>query len=315
MTGAPRIGIQLPEIERRVPWPEVREIARTAEDVGFDSIWVGDHLLYRDVRGSVGSSGPWEAWSSLAALAEATSTVKLGPLVAATAFHNPAMLAKMAATIDEISGGRLIVGLGAGWNPVEFEAFGFPYDQRVSRFEEAFSIIHALLTEGHVDFAGRYFTLRDGELQPPPRPGGPPILIGSNGRRMLTWTLPKVQMWNTWYASYGNAPAGLQRLVAFVDDICGDVDVEPSTVERTAAVLVDVTEHVGGGGEVRPRSDAPPVTGDAEMIADQLTAFAATGVTHLQLVVRPITASSVEWLGGVLASGIHATPQARTQRS
>ena len=120
-----KIGVQLPEVERDVRWTEIRDIALTAEDAGFDSIWVGDHLLFR-ADDAASSRGPWEAWSMLAALAATTRRVQLGPLVASTSFHSPAMLAKKAATVDEISGGRLILGLGAGWNKAEYEAFGFP---------------------------------------------------------------------------------------------------------------------------------------------------------------------------------------------
>ena len=127
-----KVGVQLPEVEWEVPFPELIGMAQLAEEVGFDSVWLGDHLLY-DLP--VGPRGPWEVWTSLAALAASTTTIELGPLVACTSFHAPAMLAKMAATVDAISGGRLIVGLGAGWNTPDYRAFGFPYDHRVSRFE------------------------------------------------------------------------------------------------------------------------------------------------------------------------------------
>ena len=136
MTRPCKIGIQLPEVERRVEWDELIAMARSAEAVGFDSLWLGDHLLY-DLP-DVGIRGPWEVWTSLAALAVATERVELGPLVASAGFHQPTMLAKQAATVDAISGGRLIVGLGAGWNEREYTAFGFPYDRRVDRFAEAF---------------------------------------------------------------------------------------------------------------------------------------------------------------------------------
>ena len=166
------VGVQLPEVEREVRWPELRAIARTAEQAGFDSIWFGDHLLYRYESGE--TRGPWEAWTTLAGLAEATERVAIGPLVAATAFHHPFMLAKQAATVDEISGGRLVLGLGAGWNPVEFAALGAPFDHRISRFEEAFTIVRTLLRDGYIDFEGEFFTARDAELLPrPARPGGP----------------------------------------------------------------------------------------------------------------------------------------------
>ena len=131
-----RIGIQLPEVERDVRWPEYAAMARAAERAGFDSIWVGDHLLYRDDGRP--ERGPWEAWTLLAGLAAVTERVTIGPLVACAGFHAPAMLAKMAATVDEVSGGRLVLGIGAGWNRTEFDAFGLPFDHRASRFEEAF---------------------------------------------------------------------------------------------------------------------------------------------------------------------------------
>ncbi|MDH4279171.1 MAG: LLM class flavin-dependent oxidoreductase, partial [Acidimicrobiia bacterium] len=144
-----KIGVQLPEVEWEVPFPELIAMAQAAEAVGFDSIWYGDHLIY-DL--DVGPRGPWEAWTTLSALAAATTTVELGPLVASTSFHAPAMLAKMAATVDAVSQGRLIVGLGAGWNKREYDAFGFAYDRRVSRFAEAFTIIRTLLRDGKIDF-------------------------------------------------------------------------------------------------------------------------------------------------------------------
>jgi alkanesulfonate monooxygenase SsuD/methylene tetrahydromethanopterin reductase-like flavin-dependent oxidoreductase (luciferase family) len=292
-----KVGVQLPEVEIPVSWTDLRDIALTAEDVGFDSVWVGDHLLYRDTDAT---RGPWEAWSTLSALAAVTDRVQLGPLVAATAFHNPAMLAKKAATVDEISGGRLIVGLGAGWNQVEFDAFGLPYDHRASRFEEAFTIIRTLLTEGHIDFDGEYFTLRGCELQPRPRPGGPPMLIGSNGKRMLSATLPFVQMWNTWYGSYGNTPEGLAELVATIDGIAASVGVEPDSFEKTAAVLVEVPDIARGHDYRKRAGDPPAIVGTPDVLASRLVDFAAAGVSHIQLVVEPITAASVEWLGSVL---------------
>src|SRR3954451_10131885 len=166
------IGVQLPEVERRVEWPELIAMARAAEAVGFDSIWVGDHLLY-DLPGGV-TRGPWEVWTSLAALAAVTSRAELGPLVASTGFHAPPMLAKMAATVDGVSGGRLVLGLGAGWNEREDAAYGLPFDHRISRFEEAFTVIRTLLRAGRCDFHGRYYDVEDCVLDPGPvRPGGP----------------------------------------------------------------------------------------------------------------------------------------------
>ena len=296
-----KIGIQLPEVEWEVPFPEYLAMARAAEDVGFDSIWVGDHLLY-DLP--AGPRGPWEAWTTLAAIAAITDRVELGPLVASTSFHAPTMLAKQAATVDAASEGRLSVGLGAGWNRREYEAFGFAYDRRVSRFEEAFTIIRSLLRHGRVDFHGRFFDVDDCVLHPrPPRPDGPPLMVGSIGPRMLGITLPHVDAWNVWWSDYGNTTVGFAEQKARVDDLARSLGRDPTTIEATAAVLVRLE---GGGGRQMGDYGAgeriEPVTGTTSEIADQLAAFAAAGADHLQLVVDPITWTSIESLGDVLAA-------------
>ncbi len=297
VTARLRIGVQLPEVERHVPFPEMRDIALAAEDVGFDSVWMGDHLLYRD---DDGARGPWEAWSILAAVAAVTERVTIGPLVASTSFHNPAMIAKKAVTLDDISDGRFVLGLGAGWNRVEYDAYGFPYDHRVDRFIEAFTIIRTLLADGHIDFEGRYYALRDCVLAPPARQGRPPLMIGSNGPRMLAATLPHVHMWNTWYTSYGNTPHGLADLVDSLDRACADVGRDASAVSFTAAVLVEAPGGLGNVDRAKRWNDPPAVKGDQDEIAQRLAALGAVGVDELQLVVDPITVESVEWLGGVL---------------
>lgn len=294
-----KVGVQLPEVERVVRWPELVAMAGAAESVGFDSLWVGDHLLYRSADGR--TKGPWEAWTTLAALAAVTDRIGLGPLVAATSFHNPPMLAKMAATVDEISGGRLILGLGAGWNETEYAAYGFPFDNRAARFEEAFTIIRTLLREGQIDFAGRYYEARDCELLPRgPRPTGPPLMIGSIGPRVLRATLPHVDAWNAWYVWFGNDVARVRAVLAAVDEACAAVGRDPATVERTVTVLVQLP-----GGEGRDEVDddgqtSRPLAGSADEIADGLRTFAVAGIGHVQLVVDPITQASIEALGPVL---------------
>src|SRR3954462_15664319 len=176
-------------------------MAIAAEEVGFDSIWLGDHLLYE-------TTGPWEAWTQMAALAAVTERVTIGPLVACAGFHPPGLIAKMAATIDEVSGGRFVLGLGAGWNRREFDAFGVPYDRRVSRFEEAFAIIRGLLAGERVTLDGTFHKADDVVLLPKPA-RRTPLMIGSNGPRMLSIALPHVNAWNTWWDDYGNTPEGL----------------------------------------------------------------------------------------------------------
>ncbi|HSO30026.1 MAG TPA: LLM class flavin-dependent oxidoreductase [Candidatus Sulfomarinibacteraceae bacterium] len=294
-----RVGIQLPEVEREVRWPEYLAMARRAEELGFDTLWLGDHLLYRYPDGS--ARGPWEAWTMLSALAASTSRIRLGPLVAATAFHAPAMLAKMAATVDEVSGGRLVLGLGAGWNETEFRAFGFPFDHRVDRFEEAFTIIRTLLRDGAVDFDGRYFQARDCELLPrPARPGGPPLLIGSRGERMLRIALPHVDAWNVWFTDTRNSPAGVPPLRDLVDGICREVGRDPASVERTVAVQVRLTGGRGRVGGDYGKSDVEPLAGTPETIADGLRAYARGGIAEVQVVLDPITLASLDEFARVL---------------
>lgn len=291
-----KVGVQLPEIEYEPRWRDLARMATLAEAIGLDSVWVGDHYLYRNPAGTF---GPWEAWTQLAAIAAVTSRLEIGPLVASTSFHEPAVLAKMAATVDEISGGRLILGLGAGWNETEYRAFGFAYDHRVSRFEEAFTIIRTLLRDGAIDFEGQYYTLRECELLPRgPRPAGPPLLVGSHGSRMLRITMPHVDMWNGWYWWYQNDPARLGEYHEAVDTACREVGRDPSEVERTVAVYVQLPGATGARDF--DRDTAPPLTGAPDVLAQRLRDFAAAGVAHVQLVIDPVTPAGIESLAPVL---------------
>jgi alkanesulfonate monooxygenase SsuD/methylene tetrahydromethanopterin reductase-like flavin-dependent oxidoreductase (luciferase family) len=275
-----KIGIQLPEVEREVRWPESLAMARAAEEVGFESIWLGDHLLYDEPE-----RAPWEAWTLLSALAAATSTVRLGPLVACAGFHPPAVLAKMASTIDEVSGGRFVLGLGSGWNRREFDAFGIPYDKRVSRFEEAFAIISGLLRGERVTLDGTYHRADDAVLLPTPA-RQTPIMIGSNGRRMLSIALPHAQAWNTWWDDYHNEPAGLAKLIE-------EIGI-PKTVTRSACMLVQLD---GLPVERRPEGmDAVPQARFAEHIRE----LGEAGADEVIVVASPITERAIRTLGELL---------------
>ena len=300
MTRPCKIGVQLPEVERFVPWPELIGMAQAAEAVGFDSIWLGDHLLYDLPDGT--ARGPWEVFTSMAALAAVTSRVQIGSLVASLGFHEPAMLAKMAATVDAISGGRLILGVGAGWNQREYDAFGIAYDHRVDRFEEAFGLLRRLLAGETVNHTGTYYTLDRCLIDPPAaRPGGPLLMLGSNSPRMLSIGLAHVDQWNVWWTLYGNTPDGFAAVVADVRARTVVAGRDPDEVEATACVYVQLP-----GGKGRTMGDPTitnmqPLTGSVEQLAEQLAAFAPAGAAHLQLVVDPITQESIEWLGQVLA--------------
>jgi alkanesulfonate monooxygenase SsuD/methylene tetrahydromethanopterin reductase-like flavin-dependent oxidoreductase (luciferase family) len=290
-----RIGVQLPEVEREVRWPEYAAMALAAEETGFDSIWVGDHMLYRgDERPE---RGPWDAWAVLAGLAAITRRVELGPLVACTGFHPPGVIARMAAAIDEISGGRFVLGLGCGWNKGEFAAFGIPYDHRVARFEEAFAIIRGLLAGERVTLDGRYWQAADAVLLPPPA-RRTPLLIGSNGPRMLGIALPNADAWNTWFDGYGNTVSGFADLNARIDAAARGAGRQEGEIGRSACVLVSLGKR---GGERGPLPDSPPVTGDPEVLARHLHGLAEAGADEAILVLDPITERSVRAMGRTLA--------------
>jgi len=289
-----KIGVQLPEVEREVRWLELAAMARAAEETGFDSIWLGDHLLYRgDGREE---RGPWDCWTTLAGLAAVTSRVELGPLVACTAFHQPALLARTAAAVDEVSGGRLRVGLGAGWNEAEFRAFGLPFDRRVSRFEEAFEIIRRLLAGERVTFEGSFNQLDDAVLLPRPARTAP-LMVGGDGPRLLAATLPHVDWWNAWYDRFGNEPDRFAELNVRVDAACASAGRRPDDVKRSACLFVRIGK---GSGERLIEREAPP-------ISDQdLPAALATLVERADeviLVLDPISESSIRSLRTALPSG------------
>ena len=239
----PKVGLFLPLIEGTMAggsasWRDLAAFAQRAESLGFDSLWLPDHLLFRFAGREDQPVGQWENWSTVSALAAATSRITLGTFVACTAFRNPAVLAKAAVTVDEISGGRLVLGLGAGWHEAEFRAFGVPFDHRVSRFEEAFTIIRSLIQDGHEDFEGQYHQARDCELRPwGPRQGRLPLMIGSNGPRVLRIAAPYVQSWSS---DWTMSPADLDPLRPIVDAACLDVGRDPATLERTAGVMIDL---------------------------------------------------------------------------
>jgi probable F420-dependent oxidoreductase len=270
-------------------------MARAAQVAGFDSMWLGDHLLYRgDGRPE---RGPWEAWTLLAALAGVTDQIDLGPLVACLAFHPPALLAKMAATVDEVSGGRLVLGVGAGWNEPEFRAFGIPFDHRVTRFEESFEIVRRLLSGERVTLPGRFWQADDAVLLPKPA-RRPPIMVGSAGERVLSIALPNVDAWNTWYDNYGNTAEGFAALNAKVSDAAQRAGRAPEEIARSACVLVVLDRAAGD----RPLVvGVPPLEGSPDRIAAGLRDLAEAGADEAILVVSPITEGSIRALGEVLA--------------
>jgi alkanesulfonate monooxygenase SsuD/methylene tetrahydromethanopterin reductase-like flavin-dependent oxidoreductase (luciferase family) len=292
-----KVGVVLPiaqdDGDGRVPsYGEIRTMALVAEEEGFDSIWVYDHLLYR-FDGE--ETGIHECWTILSALAEATRTVTLGTIVMCTAFRNPALLAKMAATLDHISGGRLILGVGCGWHDPEYEAFGYPTDHKVGRFEEALTVIRDLIREGRADLAGRWVTATDAALLPPARPDLP-ILIAAKRPRMLELTARHADAWNlAWFGEPDERwTAGRDALLA----ACAAVGRDPATVERTVGLTVRFPDLLRVP-PVPPAEGAkvpPALEGSVEEVAAGLRAYADEGTGHAIVALEPMTPDAVRRL-------------------
>src|SRR5262249_12689804 len=280
------------ENNRKRPYAAIRAIAQQAETDGFDSIWLADHLLYRTPGEPTG--GIWECWTMLGALAEATQRVAIGTLVLCNSFRHPAILAKMATTADEVSGGRLILGVGAGWNEPEYQAFGLPFDHRVARFEEALQILKPLLHEGRVDFAGQYYQARDCEIVPRgPRADGPPLMVGSEGPRMLKLTAQYAGLWNT---GYMGTPDTMAAPLAALAAACREVGRDPATVGITALIGLWFPDLQAK----RPSFFDHPLTGTPAEIAAAMCGYAELGLRHIMFQCEPYTPEALQRLTAAL---------------
>jgi probable F420-dependent oxidoreductase len=287
-------------------WRDIQTLAETAEAVGFDSLWIPDHFLlptnfWTGDDQQITTIGNWESWSILSALAMATQRVQIGTLVLGGGYRNPALLARMADTVDEISDGRLILGIGSGWVEYEYRAFGYPYDHLVSRFEEAIQIIHGLLKDGYVDFEGTYYQARECQLSPRgPRRGDLPIMIGSRQPRMHRLAAKYADIWNgSWSADVHSLSPMLEQIEA----ACTEVGRDPASLELTAGVLVGLP----GDYPHRDRSPlwhqmlaAAHLTGSTDEIAAGLLAYRDRGISHIQVMLDPMTPSGIEEFGRVL---------------
>jgi probable F420-dependent oxidoreductase len=300
-----KIGLMLPIAEepasRRPPsFDHLREMTLAAEEGGLDSVWCPDHVLFRSDEND-DTRGIHEAWTLLSALAAVTSRVELGPLVLCVPFRNPAMIAKTAATFEEVSGGRLVLGLGCGWHEPEFDAFGLPFDHRVGRFEEALEIILPMLRTGSATFEGRWHRAARADLVPRgPRPNGPPIMIAGKQPRMLELVVKHADQWNAaWYGHPDDADElreRLTRLRAALDAAGRD----PATLELTAGVFVKVADD----------DDAPEnaMHGSTEEIADALAGYADLGISHLIVHIWPRTPAAVTQLAQAAALARERVP-------
>jgi probable F420-dependent oxidoreductase len=276
------------ETNRTRPYHSIRGTVQQAEIDGFDSLWLADHLFYHDPGEP--TWGIWECWTMLSALAEATERVEVGTLVLCNAFRHPAILAKMATTLDEVSHGRLILGVGAGWNEPEYQAFGLPFDHRVDRFAEALQILKPLLRDGQVDFAGQYYHARNCEIVPRgPRPAGPPLLVGGEGPRMLQLTAQYADQWNTGYIGH---PETITAPLARIAAACREVGRDPATLGITALIALWFPDLQAK----KPSFVDQPLTGTAPELAAAMRGYADLGVQHIMFQCEPYTPEALRRL-------------------
>jgi alkanesulfonate monooxygenase SsuD/methylene tetrahydromethanopterin reductase-like flavin-dependent oxidoreductase (luciferase family) len=279
------------ETNNKRSYESIRAIAQQAETDGFDSIWLPDNFFERGPGGS--TQGMWECWTMLSALAEATERVEIGTLILINAFRNPAIVAKMAATADEVSHGRLILGLGAGYpgyNESMYRAFGLPFDHQVDRLAEALQIIRPLLKEGHVDFAGRYYQAQDSEIAPHgPRPAGPPLLVGGIGPHMLKLSAQYADLWNT---GYMGQPETFAEPLAKIEAACHEVGRDPATLGMTVLVGLWFPDLQAK----RPSIFDHTLTGAAPELAAAMRGYAELGVQHLMFQCEPYVPATLQRL-------------------
>ncbi|HSD48707.1 MAG TPA: LLM class flavin-dependent oxidoreductase [Actinomycetota bacterium] len=294
-----KIGVILPaaasDAEGGHPsWAAVRSFAQAAEAQGLDSVWMFDHLFHAPADGPI--DGQLEAWTVVSAVAAVTERVEIGTLVLCSSFRSPALVAKMAATADEISGGRLILGLGAGWHDPEYDAFGVPKDHRVDRFEEALRILVPLVRGDTVTFEGAHLQVRGAVLAPAPK-RRVPVLVAAFGPRMLRLTARYADAWNTaWFGAPDD------RLREHLDQLGAAMAAEgrdPGTMERT--VGLEVHDPAAVGTADGSADDDRSFSGSVEELAETFDAYEQLGIDHLMIVLQPMTEASLERLALALS--------------
>ena len=285
-----KVGVVLPGslnegVDGMPGWPDVRAFALGAEQRGLDSLWMYDHFYYRTDEGEL--EGQYEAWTIISAVAAVTERVEIGTIVLCTSFRNPGLTAKMAATADEVSGGRLILGLGAGWHDPEYDAFGYARDHRADRFEEAMQVIAPLVRGERVTFEGRYERAVEAELAPPPS-RRIPILIAGGRPRMLRLTARYADAYNT--AWYGAPDERLEGQLAELERAMEAEGRDPATMTTTVGVIArDPTRE--------PNSDDDrEFVGTVDELAKAVDAHEAIGIDHLIVVLAPMDEASLDWL-------------------
>jgi alkanesulfonate monooxygenase SsuD/methylene tetrahydromethanopterin reductase-like flavin-dependent oxidoreductase (luciferase family) len=295
-----KVGLMVPFSEGEEgarSWAELRALVQAADEVGLDSIYAADHLLFRDTdEGEARTSGIHEAFTMLAGFAAVTRRAEIGPLVAAIPFRNPALLAKMAAGIDEIAEGRFVLGVGCGWHEPEFTAFGYEFDHRVSQFAQGMEIVAGLLRTGRADFSGRWQSARDAVLLPPgPRPGRIPILIAGKRPRMLSLVARYADRWNAaWYGRWEEADELRSRL-ASLRSALETAGRDPATLSLTVGLDVAFPALAPDA-----RTDGV-IAGTAEEVGEAFGAYDRAGFDEVICHCEPATPDGMAELGRAAA--------------
>jgi alkanesulfonate monooxygenase SsuD/methylene tetrahydromethanopterin reductase-like flavin-dependent oxidoreductase (luciferase family) len=273
-------------------WVDLRDLALRAEELGFDTVWVPDELLWRPTAED--RQGWWEAVAMAGAVAAATSRVKVGTWILSALHRNPGITAKAVETIDEISAGRFVFGLGSGHAGAQAHAFGLPEDHVHSRFAEALEIILPLLRQGRADFEGTFHAARSLVQRPVgPRPGRIPIMIGAKGPKMLRLAALHADIWS-WFAEERSDLAELGPRLAALEAACAEVGRDPATIGKSAGVVVEPTS--AGGGDAL----GTPIRGSATEVADVLRGFGAAGFTNVEVILSPPTVAALDAMAPVL---------------
>jgi alkanesulfonate monooxygenase SsuD/methylene tetrahydromethanopterin reductase-like flavin-dependent oxidoreductase (luciferase family) len=294
------VGLVLPTYENVVSgealrWGELRAMAVRAEELGFDTVWVADELYWR-VDSWPGPRGWWECVAITGAVAAATSYIKVGTWTLSNPHRNPTLTAKIVDTLDEISGGRFIFGLGAGNGGDEMAAFGYAQDHVFPRFEEAFGLMLSLIKTGHADHQGTYYRAADLGLRPRgPRGAEVPILLGARGPKMMRLAARHADIWS-WYATEDSHADAFADVLADLDRACAEVGRDPKRIGRSIGVFVEPTEETG----VAQWDLGEPIRGSAGEIANELRRFAEMGVTSVEIMPWPQSPAVINALGRVL---------------
>jgi alkanesulfonate monooxygenase SsuD/methylene tetrahydromethanopterin reductase-like flavin-dependent oxidoreductase (luciferase family) len=295
-----QIGLALPLLEAPATgeaprWQAIRTMARRAEELRFDTVWLADELLWR-VADWPGPRGWWECVAMAGAVAATTERIEIGSWVLSALHRNPALTAKVAETIDEISGGRFLLGFGAGHAGSQGAAFGYPLDRTIGRYEEALQVLVPLLRDGQVTFAGEFHSAKDLEQRPRgPRPGRIPIVLGAHGQRTMRLAVQHADIWSC-YATESSLPDAFAGYVHLLDEACEQAGRDPASIGRSVGVVVEPTaEHTAEASGL-----GVPISGEPDAIAETFRALGEMGFTRAEIIPWPPSPEAIELLGVVL---------------